>query len=394
MLPYFKALKFSKYKSFLKDVLVLAFTSFGGPQVHFALYMERLVKQKKYLTEAELLEIQALCSVLPGPTSTQMLTAIGFKIGGPPLAYFTLAIWIMPAVFIMTAAAFGMTYLRNRDIIRYIQPVGISFLIFAGIAIGKNVLKTKLDFFLMIFSAVLAFLVKSPWICPIVLIIGGVATSLNYKAFPKQQKHKMIIPWANFHLFWIFLVFLALLGHFTDYLPIRLFENFYRNGSLVFGGGQVLAPLLFTEFVNFKQLIRPDDFLTGMALSQATPGPVFAFTSYLGALALKGHGFWSQILGSAVGAAGIFLPGTFLIFFVIRIWSQLKQYRGVRASLQGVNACTTGLTLAAAVTFVVPIIESGDYWAIFALIASLLMLFFTKIPSYIIFLMALAFGFV
>ncbi|MES2794815.1 MAG: chromate transporter [Bacteroidota bacterium] len=387
-------MKLLKYKSFLKDVFVLAFTSFGGPQVHFALYLNKLVKQKKYLTEAELLEIQALCSFLPGPTSTQMITAIGFKLGGPLLAYLTLVLWIAPAVLIMTLAAFGMTYLRNRDIIRYIQPVGIAFLIFAGFSIGKAVLKTKLDFVLMAFSAVLAFLIQSPWICPIVLLVGGVASSLNYKAFPKQPKHKMIIPWANFNLFWIFLVFLALLGHFTDYLPIRLFENFYRNGSLVFGGGQVLAPILYTEFVNFKQLIRPDDFLTGMALSQATPGPVFAFTSYIGVLALKGQGFWSQILGSIVGAAGIFLPGTFLIFFVFRIWKQLKQYRGVRASLQGVNASTTGLTLAAAVTFVIPIIQQGDYWALFALGASLSMLFFTKIPSYIIFLLGLAFGFV
>jgi chromate transporter len=387
-------LKKLKYQSFLIDVLILAFTSFGGPQVHFAMYLDRLVKKKGYLTEAELLEIQALCSVLPGPTSTQIITAIGFKIGGPTLAYITLLIWIAPAVTIMTAAAFGMTYLRNRDIIRYIQPVGIAFLIFAGYAIAKVVIKTPLDYFLMIFSAVLAFLIKSPFICPIVLIVGGVATSLNYKQFPKQQHHKMVIPWANFHLFWIFLVFLALLGHFTDYLPIRLFENFYRNGSLVFGGGQVLAPNLFTEFVSFKHLIRPDDFLTGMALSQATPGPVFAFTSYLGTLALKGQGFWEQILGSAVGALGIFLPGTFLIFFIIRIWGQLKQYRGIRASLQGINAATTGLTLSAAVTFVVPIFEQGDYWALFALVVALLMLIFTKIPSYFIFLLGLAFGFV
>lgn len=382
-----------KYRTFLKDILILAFTSFGGPQVHFAMYRERLVHKKKYLTEDELLEIQALCSVLPGPTSTQMITAIGLKIGGPVLAYFTLFVWITPAVTIMTAAAFGMTYLRNRDIIRYIQPVGIAFLIFAGFAIAKNVLKTKLDYFLMLLAAVLSFLIKSPWICPIVLIIGGVATSLNYKAFPKQQHHKMIIPWANFNLFWIFLVFLALLGHFTDYLPFRLFENFYRNGSLVFGGGQVLAPILYTEFVNFKQLIRPDDFLTGMALSQALPGPVFSLTSYLGALALKGTSFWEQILGSVVGALGIFLPGTFLIFFIFRIWGQLKQFRGIRASLQGINASTTGLTLSAAVTFIIPLFSQADYWAVFALVAALLLLIFTKLPSYIIFLMGLAFGF-
>ena len=98
-------MKNTRERSFLKDVLYLAFTSFGGPQVHFVLYLKRLVNEKKYLTKEELLEIQALCSVLPGPTSTQIITAIGFKIGGSALAYLTLIVWIMPAVIIMTAAA-------------------------------------------------------------------------------------------------------------------------------------------------------------------------------------------------------------------------------------------------------------------------------------------------
>jgi chromate transporter len=384
----------TRKKEFLKDVLLLAFTSFGGPQVHYSLYQKKLVQEKNYLSDAELLEIQALCSVLPGPTSTQMLTAIGYKMGGHLLAYLTLIIWISPAVTIMAAAAFGMSILRNRDIIRFIQPAGIAFLVFAGVAVGRKVLHSKLDYTLMIFAAVLAYLIKSPFICPIVLLIGGLASSFNYKVFPKQPKHKMVVPWANFHLWWVTLVFLALLGHFTDYRPFRLFENFYRNGSLVFGGGPVLAPILYTEFVEFKKLVRPDDFLTGMALSQALPGPVFAFTSYLAPLALKDHSLWEQILGVVVAAAGIFLPGTFLIFFVFRIWNQLKQYRGVRASLQGVNAVSTGLTLAAAFTFLIPIVQSGNYWALFAFFMSIILLFFTKFPSYFIFLLALALGFV
>jgi chromate transporter len=383
----------NRKKAFLKDVLILAVTAFGGPQVHFSMYLKKLVQEKKYLSEEELLEIQALCSMLPGPTSTQMLTAIGYKLGGHLLAYITLLLWVSPAVIIMAAAAFGMSTLRNRDIIRYIQPTGIAFLVFAGLAIGRKVLLTKLDIIIMMVSATVAFMIKSPWICPIVLLFGGVLTSFNFQAFPKQQKHKMIIPWANFHIWWIFLVFLALLGHFTDYRPFRLFENFYRNGSLVFGGGQVLAPILYTELVQFKQLVRPDDFLTGMALSQAVPGPVFAFTSYLAPLILKDYSFGEQLLGVVVAAAGIFLPGTFLVFFIFRIWNQLKQYRGVRASLQGIHAASTGLTLAAAFTFMIPIIQSGDLWAIFAFVAALLLLFFTKLPSYFIFLLALGFGF-
>jgi chromate transporter len=379
---------------FLQDVLILACTSFGGPQVHLAMFIQKFVNKRNYLTEEELLELQALCAFLPGPTSTQTITALGYKIGGPNLAYLTLLVWITPAVAIMTAAAFGMTYLQNRDIIRFIQPIGVAFIIHAGYSLGSKVIKNSSGIFLMMLAAIFAFYFQSPWVCPIALIIGGTYTALDYKDYPAQTKHKMVIPWANFHLFWAFLLFLAVLGHFTDYEPIRLFENFYRNGSLVFGGGQVLAPILYTEFVEFKHLVRADDFLTGMALSQALPGPVFALTSYLGTLVMKNGTWWEQLLGSAVGAAGIFLPGTFLIFFVYRIWGQLKQYRGIRASLEGINTTSIGLTLAAAVTFLVPMVKQVDIIGIATVLVTLVLIQFTKIPSFFIFLGGLALGFV
>ncbi|MEA5260588.1 chromate efflux transporter [Arcicella aquatica] len=379
---------------FLQDVLILACTSFGGPQVHLAMFIDRFVKKRNYLTEAELLELQALCGFLPGPTSTQTITALGYKIGGPNLAYLTLLVWITPAVTIMTVAAFGMTYLRNREIIRFIQPIGVAFIIHAGFVLGNKVIKNASGVILMVVASGFAFYFQSPWVCPISLIIGGTFTAFNYKDYPHQTKHKMVIPWANFNLFWLFLLFLAGLGHFTDYEPIRLFENFYRNGSLVFGGGQVLAPILYTEFVEFKELVRADDFLTGMALSQALPGPVFALTSYLGTLVMKDGTWWEQLLGSAVGAAGIFLPGTFLIFFVYRIWGQLKQYRGIRASLDGINAASIGLTLAAAITFIVPMVKQVDVVGLVTVIGTLLILQFTKVPSFLIFLGGLILGFI
>jgi chromate transporter len=386
-------MKNNRNVEFLKDVSILACTTFGGPQVHLAMFIDRLVVKKKYLSEDELLELQALCSFLPGPTSTQTITALGYKLGGPNLAYLTLLIWIIPAVSVMTAAAFGMIYLQNRDLIRFIQPIGIAFIMHAGFTLGQKVIKNKIGISLMILSAGFAFFLQSPWVCPIALFIGGSVTSwINYQDFPQQQHHKMIIPWANFHLFWGFLVILAILGHVTDYEPIRLFENFYRNGSLVFGGGQVLAPMLYTEFVDFKELIRPDDFLTGVALSQALPGPVFALTSYIGALVMKGGSWWEQLLGSAVGATGIFLPGTFLIFFVYRIWGQLKQYRGIRASLEGINAASIGLTLAAAISFFMPMVHKADYVGMFTVLVTILIIQLTKLPSYVIFLGGLLLG--
>jgi len=373
-------------------VLILASTSFGGPQVHFALFLKRLVHQKKYLSENDLLEIQALCSVLPGPTSTQIITAVGFRRGGPILAYATLLVWIAPAVFIMTLAAFGMTYLRNKAILLYVLPVGIGMMLQASFTMAKKVI-TGILYILICLATILTGLVyKTPYLFPSVLLVGGLISSFNYQLFPKQNKHKMVIPWANFYLFIGFFLFLALLGNFTDYFPIRLFENFYRNGSLVFGGGQVLAPVLFTEFVEFKHLISSEDFLTGMALSQSLPGPTFALTSYLGVLLMKEYGLLGELIGSVIGAAGIFLPGTFLIFFVYRIWEQLKQYRVIRASLAGIQAASLGLSFVASYIFLNPIITSVDWVSMLIVFFSYIATQYTKLPSIVLFLIALGIG--
>ena len=381
-----------KHVDFLWDVLLLACTSFGGPQVHFALFLDRLVKKRAYLTEEELFEIQALCSVLPGPTSTQMITAIGLKRGGASLAYLTLFCWIMPAVFIMTLAAYGMTFLRNQSILTYVMPVGIGLILQAGWFMAKKVITGPMYVIILLVSLFLGIAFHSPYIFPLVLLLGGVVSSFNYKDFPRQTKHKFVIPWANFHLYWGFLVFLAVIGHFTDYFPIRIFENFYRNGSLVFGGGHILAPVLYTEFVEFKHLIDSDSFLTGMALSQTLPGPVFALTSYLGVLLMKDYGILGQMAGSAIGALGIFLPGTFLIFFVFRIWGQLKQYRFIRASLAGIQAASVGLTMVAVFTFTQPMVVEAQFISLGIVASAFLLAEKTKIPAILLFILALIAG--
>ena len=383
-----------KHLDFLWDVLLLACTSFGGPQVHFALFLDRLVKKRAYLTEEELFEIQALCSVLPGPTSTQMITAIGLKRGGASLAYLTLLCWITPAVLIMTLAAYGMTFLRNHSILHYVLPVGIGLILQAGWYMAKKVITGPMYVIILLVTLFLGIAFHSPYIFPLVLVLGGIVSSFNYKDFPRQTKHKFVIPWANFHLYWGFLVALALLGHFTDYFPIRLFENFYRNGSLVFGGGHILAPVLYTEFVEFKHLISSEAFLTGMALSQTLPGPVFAFTSYLGVLLMKDYGLLGELAGSLIGALGIFLPGTFLIFFVFRIWGQLKQYRFIRASLAGIQAASVGLTLVAVFTFTRPLMVDAQFVSLGIVAAAFVLAEKTKIPAILLFGLALIAGIV
>lgn len=377
---------------FLKDVLILAFTSFGGPQVHYALYHRKLADEKQYLSREDILEIQALCSVLPGPTSTQVLISIGYRLGGPNLAYLTLITWIMPAVIIMALSAYGLTYLKNREVLTYILPVGIGLLVQTAWMYFKMVVKGWLYVVIFLFTIGFAYYFQSPYVFPIAIFLGGLISTFNYDKFPKQNKHKLIIPWSNFHLFWGTLVLVALLGRFTDYFPIKLFENFYRNGALVFGGGQVLAPVLYTEFVEFKHLISSEDFLAGMALSRTLPGPVFSFTSFLGVLLMKDYGTSGEIMGALIGAAGVFLPGTFLIFFLYRIWGQLKQFRIIRASLAGIQAASVGLTFVAILIFMEPMVLQSDYKAIFVVFLSFLFAQFTQLPAIILFIVAILAG--
>ena len=188
------------------------------------------------------------------------------------------------------------------------------------------------------------------------------------------------------------LLFAAALGGLTDYLPVRLFENFYRTGSLIFGGGQVLIPLLYTEFVEFKDYLTSEQFLSGYAFVQSVPGPVFSFSAYIGAIANNNHGVLGGILGGLAAAIGIFLPGTFLIFFIIKIWDGLKKYRVIRASLEGINAASSGMVAAAAILMFQPIEVNTVNIGI--VIATMCLLLFKKLPAPFIIIGGLIAGFI
>ncbi|WP_020600729.1 chromate efflux transporter [Spirosoma panaciterrae] len=397
MLPYLtthQPVRRIRYIIFLKDVLILACTTFGGPQVHLAMFFDRLVKKRRYLTEEELLELNALGQVLPGPTSTQTITALGFKIGGPNLAYLTLLIWILPAASAMTAAGIGIYYLERHQLslhfTRFIQPMAVGFMVVAGYRIGQKVIHDKVSLALALTATLVGYVFHSPVMTPIVIAVGGLTTALTYQKQERMKKEPLRVQWANFFLWMGVFVTAALLGAFTHSLPVRLFENFYRNGSIVFGGGQVLTPMLYNEFVAFKHYLTHEEFLSGLGLVQAMPGPVFSFASYIGALSMRGAGWHGQLWGSLVSTAGIFLPGTFLIFFVYRFWEQLKRYRVVRASLAGINAASTGLTAAAAIALFEPM---APHWpSVGVVMLTIALLLYTKTPPYLLILGGLILG--
>ncbi|MEQ8554224.1 MAG: chromate efflux transporter [Cyclobacteriaceae bacterium] len=383
-----------RYIIFLKDVLILSLTSFGGPTAHLALLLDMMVEKRGYLTETDLIELHALCQILPGPTSTQTITAIGFKIGGPGLAYLTLLVWALPAVSIMISLGLMVNVFQAMDVslsfLKFVQPIAVGIVAYSAYKISSSVVSTRTGFFLMIISTMCAYIFRTPWAFPIMLLIGGFITAFKFKEQPLEEKSTIKINWSNFILWISVLVFAAVLGGITKYLPIRLFENFYRNGSLIFGGGQVLVPLLYTEFVEFKHYLTSEQFLSGYGFVQALPGPVFSFSAYVGTLSMRDTSTLSQIFGGLMAAAGVFLPGTFFIFFVSRFWEDLKKYRMVKASLEGINAVSSGMVIAAAFFLFEPIAPTTLNYIL--MLGTMCLMFFTKIPTPVIIIVGLVTG--
>ncbi|WP_339698080.1 chromate efflux transporter [uncultured Roseivirga sp.] len=383
-----------RYYIFLRDVLVMAVSAFGGAQAHFAMLIKIMVKKRGYLTEEELIELNALCQILPGPTSTQTITAIGFRIGGANLAYLTLLVWMLPAVAVMTTAAILVDSYQTKNLslefTRFIQPMAVGFVSYGAYIIASKVVTTRTAGGLMALSAIVTYFISKPIALPLVLIFAGTLTAFKYKKQAPEEKQKVKIKWGNFTLWALVLVTAAGLGAVTQDRFVLLFENFYRNGSLIFGGGQVLIPFLHTEFVEFKGFLTSEEFLSGFAMVQAVPGPVFSVSSFVGALSVREMGLGAQILGGFVAACGIFLPGTFLIFFVIRFWDDLKRYRVVRASLEGINAASAGMVAAAAFVLFQPI--QNNVLNVSVIIGTFLILTYTKIPPPFIILAGLLAG--
>ncbi|MDI9355464.1 MAG: chromate efflux transporter [Chitinophagaceae bacterium] len=339
-----------KSLSFLKDILYLSIFSFGGASSHLSLFLNQLVIKKKYLTEKELLEINALCQLVPGPTSTQTLVLIAYKIGKAKLSYLCLLIWCFPAVFLMICSAICITFIQIKTadalhFTRFVQPIAIGMVSYTAVEISKKTITTKSSFCLALVSILISFFFGSPYVFPVLLLLGGAFTGLKYKNYEKQIKEHVHISWKNFILWVVVLIIVAITGNATNSLPILLFENFYRNGSMVFGGGHVLIPFLFSEFVELKKYITSDEFLTGYALQQIFPGPFFSFSAFIGTLSMRGENIYWQIVGGFMASMGIFLPGTFFIFFIYSFWEQLKKYRFVRASIEGINATSTGILI-------------------------------------------------
>jgi chromate transporter len=390
---------------FIKNVLFFTFTAFGGAQAHIALLLRYFVKKNQFITEEDLLELNALAQVLPGPASTQTIVGIGYKVGGLKLAIITFLIWILPSAAIMTMAAISYALLDQKqkfvEILEFIHPIALGIVAYGAFNLGRKILKTEFLVLLALGAVVATLVLRNAYVFPLAILIGGMISSAIGTSTEESEIRVRLFSNINPRKLTYFiglLLLMAMLGAVINRtspfsLPIRLFENFYRNGIFVFGGGQVLVPLMFTEFVEMKHYLLQSDFISGFAFQQILPGPTFSFTSYLGALSMKqgGYDVGGQILGGLLAVLGINLPGLILVLFIVPFWNDLKKITRIKKSLSGINAVSVGFIIAAFILLAKPI---GFNWLpITLIITTFLTLNFTKISPPFIILAGVLLGF-
>ena len=399
-----------KPTTFLKDVLTCSLSAFGGPEAHFGVFLDTLVVKKSYLKEEELVELLALCSILPGPTSTQTIIAVGHKLGGPKLALLTMMVWALPAIVIMTLLSFLPQLVTmaegTKEILRFLGPMALGFIVLASFRIGKKVVTDFLTGSIFLATTVILLMNRNSWVFLLVLVLGGVGSVLasvlssmvrgkgkqDQTPFTLLKPAQLHPPWKYLILFVGFLLGTELASLLFDITLLDLFQSFFRYGYLVFGGGQVVVPLMHSELVEIQTTMTTQEFLAGYGLVQGLPGPMFSFAAYAGGLAARALGPAGQILGALVSGIAIFLPGVLLIFFVYPMWSQLRNQPIIALALKGIGAAAGGMITATALILLN--LELGNWQFFGAVLVTLLVLVSKNIPPPVMVIVAIVAGLV
>jgi chromate transporter len=393
---------FLRHIPFLRAVFLHSLTAYGGPQGHLAMMLKTFVQQRRDVTEQELMEYNAFCQLLPGASSSQTLTLIGYKRGGVPLAVVTLLIWISPACLLMGSLSFLLQYFDqsalHTDIFKYVQPMAVGFLVFGSLRAFSISIRNLATFMIMVVALCTATLLKSPWTFPALIILGGIVSNFSDKRIPDIPDQPKKIQWTNI---WLFALLFIMAGVFSEIArthnwitrrPFNLFENFYRFGSLVFGGGDILIAMMLEQYVTRAKssFMSAEELLTGAGIMRAMPGPTFSITAYVGGMVMRNLGPGYQLLGCILAPVAIFLPSLLLVLFFFPIWTNLKKYVVIYRALEGINAAVVGIMWAA--TIMLFLVIPHTWYNILITLSTLCILVFSRLPSPFIVLACLLLG--
>lgn len=356
----------------------LGLTSFGGPAAHLAYFHQEYVRKRKWIDEKSYADLVALCQFLPGPASSQVGIGIGVLHAGMLGGIISFIGFTMPSVIALIIFALALQHM-STDWLHGLKIVAVVIVAHAILGMAKQLIPDVKRKIIALFALVITLLWQITFAQIAVILLAGLAGYMLFKkaessgssaAFPISRPTGALCITAFFALF----LLLPALRDVTASTTVALFDSFYRAGSLVFGGGHVVLPLLEHEFV--PTFISAETFLAGYGATQAVPGPLFTFAAYIGT-AIAG---WQ---GGLLATIAIFLPAFLLIFGTLPFWHSLRQNSHIQGALMGVNAAVVGILIAA---FYTPIwtstIGTPIDFAFAAVLFSMLMYF--KLPPWII----------
>ncbi len=332
--------------------LRLGLTSFGGPVAHLGYFHDEFVTRRRWLTERSYADLVALCQFLPGPSSSQIGMALGLSRSGYAGALAAWAGFTLPSALAMILLALGISGYGDAippGILHGLKVAAVAVVAQAVWSMARKLCPDIPRISLMLLSAGIVLLAPSAWGQIGVIAAAGVAGFLLFK--PAQTAAHDPLPITigrRMGAFWLALFFALLLGLpvLAKLLPLQamaMVDAFYRIGSLVFGGGHVVLPLLQAEVVP-SGWVGNETFLAGYGAAQALPGPLFSFAAFLGTSSNAGPAGWT---GGMICLLAIFAPSFLLVIGALPFWERLRRNFRMQAALAGINAAVVGLLLAA-----------------------------------------------
>jgi len=381
---------------------LMGWTAFGGPAAHVGLFNKTFVRdaEKPWMTQGVFSELLALGQCMPGPTSTQMSFAVGTTQRGVAGGLTSGALFQYPGLILMTLAGAGAAEaLVNpsktlRAFTAGVSAAGVGLVVSAADGLARSQGgKTRTTKTLCAISAVVAYYYRTAWLFPSLIAFGGLVTAIE----ARQKKEKTddaaadaaadadvdaedvarlgLKPWAGAVLIAVWIITLITLGivvpntSYESNKELHWFEAFWRTGSIIFGGGQVVLPLLLNDVVQYETTcaaydtvtsactayaktelatswITEEQFFAGLGVVQAMPGPLFNLSAYIGAVAARRAGV-NVIVGVMCCWFGLFGPGVMLIFAVLPFWGKFRKWDVYKRALPGLNASAVGLVVAA-----------------------------------------------
>jgi chromate transporter len=368
--------------------LRLGLTSFGGPIAHLGYFQNEFVVRRRWLDDRTYADLVALCQFLPGPASSQVGIAAGLLRAGYVGALAAWTGFTLPSAIALTLFALGIRYLGDvsgAGWLHGLKVVAVAVVAQALLSMMRSLTPDRARATIAIAATVLVLAVPSAWGQIGAIVLGAIAGLLLLRAdAPAESTHLSLQVSRRtgaivLIVFFALLIGLPLFASTTASQTAKLFDAFYRAGSLVFGGGHVVLPLLQASVVP-PGWVTNDAFLAGYGATQAVPGPLFTFAAYLGAVMRPEP---TGLLGAIICLVAIFLPSFLLVIGALPFWEQLRRLPAAQGLLRGVNASVVGLLLAAVYSPVWTAGITGPYDFALAVVAFLL-LFIWQAPPWLV----------